>query len=306
MKGTATLKKSYSLNSGYGIFLIPGVIGFLVIIVIPFLINVYLSFTRWSGVGSPIWIGLANFQKAINDSAFWDSFKNNLGLLFVITTIPTIIGLLLAIILFDYIANKFGRGVANFFRAGFYLPQILPVAVAGIVWGWILQPDWGAFNSLLKAIGLGAAAHDWLGDKSTALLSVMAIMVWFQIGYPLVILMSAVQRVDPEITEAAAIDGASGLQRLWYITIPYIRPEIYVVVLTSMIYAFKLFGPIFVLTRGGPGTSTIVASYFSYKNFFENANVGYGATMSTVLTIVIMLITIVYIRLQTRQEAQGS
>ncbi len=134
----------------------------------------------------------------------------------------------------------------------------------------------------------------------------MAIMIWFQIGYPLIILMAALQRVDPDISEAAAMDGASGLQRLIYITIPFIRPEIYVVVLTTMIYAFKIFGPIFVLTRGGPGTATIVASYFSYKNFFENANVGYGATMSTVLTIVIMIITIVYIRLQTRQEAEES
>jgi len=267
---------------------------------------VYLSFTHWSGVGAPKWIGLANFQKAIGDSAFRDSFKNNLGLLLVITVIPTIIGLLLAVILFDYIAHKFGKGIANFFRAGFYLPQILPVAVAGIVWGWILQPDWGALNNLLKGVGLGSAAHDWLGDKSTAMLAVMAIMVWFQIGYPLVILMAAVQRVDPEISEAAAIDGATGIQRLLYITIPFIRPEIYVVVLTSMIYAFKLFGPIFVLTRGGPGTATIVASYFSYQNFFENANVGYGATMSTVLTVVIMIITVVYIRLQTRQEAQRS
>jgi raffinose/stachyose/melibiose transport system permease protein len=299
-------RKSYSLNQGYGVFLIPGVIGFMAIVIIPFLINIYISFTRWSGVGAPVWTGLANFQKAMGDSAFWASFQHNVSLLFAITTIPTFIGLLLAVILFDYVANKFGKSVANFLRAGFYLPQVLPVAVAGIVWGWILQPDWGALNNLLKAMGLSSLAHDWLGDSATALPTVMAIMMWFQIGYPLVILMSALQRLDPELVDAAAIDGASWLQRLFYVTVPLIRPEIYVVTLTTMIYTLKIFGPIYVLTRGGPGTATMVASYFSYKNFFENANVGYGATMSTVLTVVIMIITFVYVRLQTQQEAQES
>jgi raffinose/stachyose/melibiose transport system permease protein len=129
-------KKGISTNRGYAPFLIPGIIVFLFMIAFPFLTNVGISFTKWQGVGTPIWNGLANYQKAINDSIFWTSFENNLKIIITMITIPTLIGLLLATILFDYVAQKFGAGVANFFRAGFYVPQIIPVVVAAMVWSW--------------------------------------------------------------------------------------------------------------------------------------------------------------------------
>lgn len=294
--------KSSSLKKGYAVFLIPGIFMLLLFIVFPLLANIGISFTRWRGVGTPTWIGLANYKKAIGDSVFWGSFRNNLYLIFAMTVIPTIISLFLATVLFDYIADKFGKGVSNFFRAGFYLPQIIPVVVLGVVWRWILQPNWGALNWLLNFIGLNSLTHAWLGDRSTAMYSIMGMMVWFQIGYSLVIFMAALQRVDPQLYEAAALDGASWLQKFFYITIRLIRPEIYVVVLTTMIHALKVFGPVYVMTRGGPGRATIVASYFSFQNFFQRAAVGYGATISTVLTVIIILITIGYIKMQIRQE----
>jgi len=295
-------QKGFSLNKGYAPFLLPGVLLFLLLIVFPFLVNTYLSFTQWQGVGPPTWIGLANYQKALGDAAFWASFKNNLALIVAMVIIPTLLGLFLAAFLFDYIALKFGNRVSSFFRAGYYLPQIIPVVVAAVVWRWVLQPNWGVLNWVLTSIGLGALTRNWLGDASTALPSVMAVMVWFQLGYPLVIFMAGLQRIDPELYEAAGLDGASWFQRFRHITIPLLRPEIYVVVLTTTIAALKVFGPIYALTRGGPGTATMVASYFSYKYFFENANVGYGATMATVLTLLVIIITIVYIRVQRQQE----
>lgn len=293
-----------SLNRGYAPFLIPGGFMFLLIVVFPFLANIGISFTRWTGVGTPTWIGLTNYEKAIGDSAFWASFKNNLSLIVAMTIIPTIMGLFLATLLFDYVVDKFGKGVSNFFRAGFYLPQIIPVVVAGIVWRWIFQPDWGVLNWLLDSIGLNSLTRSWLGDASTALAAVGVMLVWFQIGYPLVVFMAALQRLDPELYEAASLDGASWLQKFFYITVYLIRPEIYVVVLTTTIHALSVFGPIYVMTLGGPGKATIVASYFSYQNFFERSAVGYGATMSTVLTVIIILLTAGYIRVQTQQEQQ--
>lgn len=297
-------KKRSSLNKGYVVFLIPGALLFLILIVIPFLVNVGTSFTKWQGVGTPTWIGLANYEKAFGDKIFWTSFKNNISIIIVMTTIPTFIGLLLATIFFDFVAKRFGAGVASFFRAGFYVPQIIPVVVAAIVWRWILQPNWGVLNWLLTSVGLDSLTQNWLGDRATALPSVMTMMIWFQIGYPLVIFMSALQRLDPELYEAASIDGASWLQKFFFITMPLIRPEIYVVLLTTTIYSLKTFGQIFAMTRGGPGTATYVASYFSYKYFFENSNVGYGSTMATMLTVIIILITIVWVRVQTQQEIQ--
>ena len=285
------------------VFLIPGFILFLALIIFPFLANFAISFTRWTGVRTPVWIGLTNYRKAIGDTIFWQSFENNLYLIITMVTIPTSIGLFIAAFLFDYIEKKFGNTVVSFFRAGFYIPQIIPVVIAGIIWRWVLQPDWGVLNWFLKSVGLNFMAHNWLGDSNTALLSVIAMMTWFQIGYPLVIFMAALQRVDPELYEAAAIDGATWFQRFFFISIQLIRPEIYVVVLTTTIFSLKVFGQIFAMTQGGPGTSTMVASYFSYQNYFQKANVGYGATMSTVLTVIIILLTVLWVRVQTSQEA---
>jgi raffinose/stachyose/melibiose transport system permease protein len=295
-------RKRYSPYKGLEVFLIPGLIVFLILIVFPFLSNFLLSFTRWTGVRTPVWIGLANYAKALTDKIFWVSFRNNLYLILSLTTIPTLIGLLLATILYDYISKEFGKGISSIFRAGFYLPQVIPAVVSALVWRWILQPDWGVLNYILKGIHLDVLAHNWLGDPKTALLAIIVTMIWFQIGYPMVIFMAALQRIDPELYEAASIDGASWLQKFTQLTIPLIRPELFVVVLTTTIFSLKTFGQIFAMTLGGPGTATMVASYFSYKNYFQNSAVGYGATMSTVVTFIIIILTIVWVRIQTRQE----
>jgi raffinose/stachyose/melibiose transport system permease protein len=133
----------------------------------------------------------------------------------------------------------------------------------------------------------------------------MAIMVWVQLGYPVVMFMAGLQRVDPEIYEAADLDGASWWQRFTKIAVHLIRPEIYVVLVTTTIAGLKTFGQIFVLTRGGPGNATLVPSYFSYKNFFEKAAVGYGSAIATVLTLIILVLTYVFLKVQTRDERIG-
>jgi raffinose/stachyose/melibiose transport system permease protein len=223
-------------------------------------------------------------------------------MIIAMVVIPTLIGLVLAAMLFDLIGKKFGGGVASFLRATYYLPQILPVVIAAIVIGWILRPENGALNVMLKAVGLGALQHNWLGSPDTALPSIMVIMVWVQLGYPVVIFMAALQRVNPELYEAAELDGANWFQRFRWITVSIIRPEIYVVTLTCTIAALKVFGPIYTLTRGGPGTSTIVPSYYSYSEFFQTQQVGYGATISTALTILIVIIAFFFIAAQNRAE----
>jgi raffinose/stachyose/melibiose transport system permease protein len=292
-------RKSSSLASGYWVFLLPGLVLFLLVIILPFLVTIGLSFTKWNGVTTPVFVGLANYSKALGDASFWASFRNSLAMVLAMVVIPTILGLLLAGLLFSFVAPRFGNRTASFFRAGFYLPQVMPVAIAGIVWGWILQQD-GALNSMLQAVGLGDFAHNWLGEGGTALLSIMGMMVWFQVGFPLVIFFTALQRMDPALSEAAALDGASSWQSFIHVTMPSIRPEIFVVVLVTTIASLKVFGQVYVLTRGGPGTSTLVPSYYVYQNFFEKANVGYGSAISTIMTIVIIILAAVFINIQSR------
>ncbi|HYD39774.1 MAG TPA: sugar ABC transporter permease [Anaeromyxobacter sp.] len=289
------------MHRGYGPFLVPGLALVALVVGLPFLTNVAVSFTRWTGVGWPRWAGLANYRRAFADATFWASFENNLVLLLAVTVIPTLLGLVLAVLLYDTVARRFGARPVAALKAGLYVPQVLPVAVAGIVWGWILDPGGGALNAALHAVGLGRFAGNWLGDPDTALPSIMGIMVWFQLGYPLVIFMAAVQRIDPQLLEAAELDGARWHHR-FHLVSHLVRPELLVVVLTTTIYALKLFGPIYVLTRGGPGNATIVPSYFAYQNFFEKARVGYGAAISTLMTLIILVLTALFIRAQHRQE----
>lgn len=292
-------------DRGYALFLLPGVLLSLVVIVVPLAMTVGVSFTRWSGVGDPEWTGLANYTRLFRDADFWASFAH-IGLLIIaMAVVPTLLGLVLAAVLSDYVAPAWGPRTASVLRAGFYLPQVIPVAVTGITWGWLLHPSYGTVNRLLDAVGLRALTRNWLGDPRYALYSVMAIMVWVQLGYPVVMFMAGLRRVDPELYEAADLDGASWWQRFRRITVHLIRPEIFVVLVTTTIAALKIFGQIFVLTRGGPGTSTLVPSYFAYKNFFERANVGYGSAIATVLTVLILALTVVFLRVQARDDPAG-
>ncbi|GIG22319.1 ABC transporter permease [Cellulomonas chitinilytica] len=283
-------------------YLIPGAVGFAVVIGIPFVQNVILSFQKWKGGMAPHhWVGLQNYQDLLQDEQFWTSFRNSISMIVAMVVVPTLIGLLLASVLFDYIGKTFGGRSATVLRATYYLPQILPIAVAGVLWNWILNAQTGAVNEILRSWGVENPPN-WLGSPTTAMPSVMLVLIWVQIGYPVVVFMSALQRVDPELYEAAELDGAGWWRRFRAITVPQIRPETFVVVLTCTVAALKVFGPIYVLTRGGPESSTLVPSYYSYLNFFDKSKVGYGAAVANVLTLVIVVVAAVILVLQARYE----
>jgi len=283
-------------------YLVPGLVGFVAVIGIPFAMNVWYSLHKWKGGLAPMtFIGVENYADLLHDEQFWTSFRNSVSMIVAMVVVPTLIGLVLAAVLFDYLGKKFGSRTAAFLRATYYLPQILPVAVAGVLWNWILNAQTGAVNEFLRSLGV-TNPPNWLGDPATAMPSVMLVLVWVQIGYPVVIFMSALQRVDPELYEAAELDGANWWRRFRAITIPQIRPETFVVVLTCTVAALKVFGPIYVLTRGGPEGSTLVPSYYSYLNFFDKSKVGYGAAISNVLTLVILVVAVVILVAQSRSE----
>ncbi|MFJ8491491.1 carbohydrate ABC transporter permease [Streptomyces sp. NPDC094038] len=289
-------------RDSYALFLLPGALAFLAVVITPFLMNTGVSFTDWQGVGSPHWSGLANYRELLHDTEFWASFRHSLFMVVAMAALPTALGLLLAATLFDYVGKHFGTRIAAVLRACFYLPQVLPVAVAGIVWSWILAPDDGSLNALLKAVGLGSWQQDWLGDPDLALYTVMGVLVWVQLGFPLVVFMAGLGRVDPQLYEAAELDGAGWWRRFRHVTLPQLRPEVYVVLTWCTIAALKVFGAVYVLTKGGPGGATDVPSYFSFTTFFEKTQVGYGSAISTVLTVIILALAVLGLKLQSRVE----
>ena len=285
-------------------YLIPGLLALLWIIIVPAIWNIYLSFTNYRGIRPPRWIGIDNWSRLIRDATFWASFRNSIWMIVAMVVIPILIGLILASLVFDVVQKRFGAKTASTMRAVYYFPQLLPISVAALVMGWIFRPENGALNAILKGLGLGRFQHNWLGSPDTALIFLMIIMIWIQLGYPLVIFMSGLQRVDPELYEAASLDGANWWQRFKVITLPAIKPEIFVVALTCTIAALKVFAPVYMLTKGGPGDSTIVPSYYSYTQFFQSQQVGYGAAISTALTIVIIVISVVFTNVQQRVEQE--
>jgi ABC-type sugar transport system permease subunit len=298
-----TARRGRRDGAPYLVYLVPSAALFAAVIALPFGMNIYTSFTNWTGVGPMKWAGLANYRQLLHDSEFWASIWHSVLLVAAMAIVPAILGLIVAAALFDVIGKRFGQRTASVLRACIYLPQVLPIIVAAIVWGWILDPQNGALNALLRDVGLGFLAHDLLGDPKTALLTVMAVLVWFQLGYPVVIFVAALQRVDPQLAEAAEIDGASWWQRLWRVTVPQIRPEIYVVLLTCTVASLRAFAWIFALTNGGPGTATQVPSYYSYQSFFTNLQVGYGSAIATVMTVIIICVSVIFLWAQRRKEA---
>jgi raffinose/stachyose/melibiose transport system permease protein len=303
-----TGRRTRSRNAGYWLYLIPMIAGTILIVLLPFAVNVFISLFRWKGGIAPMrWNGIQNYVDLLNDAQFWLAFKNTIFMIVGIVVIPTVLGLLLAAMLFDYIGREFGGRSAAFLRATYYLPQILPIAVAGFIWSWVLATQNGLLNSVIRAIGV-TSPPDWLGDPNIAIYAVMLMLIWLQLGYPVVIFMAALQRVDPELYEAASLDGAGWWRRFRAITVPQIRPEVFVVVITATVGALKVFAPVLILTGGGPEGSTIVPSYYSYRNFFELSKVGYGSAIATAMSIVIFLVAGVMLWLQRRgaREETGS
>lgn len=299
---TQAPRRTLTRQGPYWLYLLPLAAGFLTVVAAPFAMNVYTSLFHWKGGQAPMrWAGLENYATLLTDATFWRSFQNSLAMIVAITIIPTIIGVLLAALLFDYLGRRFGDRAIAVLRATYYLPQILPIAVAGFIWSTILNTRQGSLTLLLHGLGI-QQTPDWLGDPGVAIYSVMLMLVWLQIGYPVVIFMSALQRVDPKLYEAAELDGAGWWRRFQAITIPQIRPEIFVVVLTATIAALKVFAPILILTGGGPENSTVVPSYYAYRNFFELSRVGYGSTIATVMSIVIFIVATAMLAWQHRES----
>jgi raffinose/stachyose/melibiose transport system permease protein len=166
----------------------------------------------------------------------------------------------------------------------------------------LLSSQTGIINNVLKQIGLESWQQNWLGDASWAMVSITIVLIWIQVGYTVVIFMSGLARADQSVHEAAAIDGATWFQRFRIITLHQLAPEIGVVLLTTTVAALKVFAPVYVMTQGGPGTATTVPAYYSYFNFIQTSKVGYGAAVATVLAVLLIILALVILRFQNKQE----
>jgi len=276
------------------LFIGPVVLGTIIFNVLPLFPTLYASFTSWNGLGDPQWIGLANYQKLFSgrDPVLLVSLKNTVVFTVGYVPVAILVGLGLALL-----ANQQIRGIV-IFRALFFLPVITSVVAVGIVWRWIFSSPFGVLNWALAQIGI--VGPRWLGDPTWAMIAVIIVSVWQVMGYNMVILLAGLQGVPQELLEAASIDGAGRFRRFRHVTVPLITPTIFFLSIIAVINSFQVFGLIYVMTGGGPGSSTNVYVYYLWKEAFQLREMGYAAAMSWLLFVVILAVTLVQWRLGKR------
>jgi ABC-type sugar transport system permease subunit len=250
--------------------------------VYPLLDGLRLSFTNARlGRTQYVFVGLANYQRLLDDTRFHVSLWNT-AFYTAASTLPILaVPLLLAIVL------DRGLPLRTLLRSAFFFPFTLSVVTVGLTWLWLLDPVVGPFNYYLKALGI--PVRSWLADPATAMWAIILTTVWWVTGYYLVIYLAGLQDIPRELYEAAAIDGAGGWRRFWAITLPLLRPVLLVVLVTHVIGSFQVFGQVFILTLGGPGDATRTVVQHLYETAFQNFfHFGSASAMAWVLFAIIL------------------
>jgi multiple sugar transport system permease protein/raffinose/stachyose/melibiose transport system permease protein len=269
---------------------------FAIFVLWPLAQSMYYSLTKWNGLSDPEFIGLDNFSRLLSDPNFVRSFENTAVWLIVAVTVPTILGLLLAVLL-----DRPLRG-SRLYKSAFYLPITLSLVVVGQVWTWIYQPNWGLLNTVLEAVGLEDLTRAWLGDPQTALVAVMVAWCWQQTALALILFLAALTTVPQDLIEAAAIDGANARQQFTRIIVPLLRPATVVVITLAVINTLKGFDIVFVLTKGEPFHMSSNLAMLMYEETFFKYRMGYGAAIATALFALAIIVVIVYFRQSRASE----
>lgn len=264
--------------------LLPALILYLLFVVVPVFWSSYYGFFSWKGIGEMKFIGLDNYAEVIKDKIFWKSFVNNLYIVAYSVFGQVPIALLLAIVL---VRNSWFQ---RFVRASVFMPMVLSSVVIGLIWGYIYHPQIGILNFLLDTLGLSSWKLGWLSDPKIAMLSIGPPIIWSNIGPYLILFIAALQNIPSEMNDAAQMDGATGLLKLFKITLPMIWGTIKVAIILCISGSLKAFDLIFVMTRGGPANSTELLATYMYNNTFNIFRYGYGSAVSTSIVILSLIL----------------
>lgn len=278
-------------------FLLPSLIGFVIFTIIPLLASLGLAFTNYSGGFSAAFVGLDNFYNLLTDANFYNALWVTVKFLVVTVAMQMVLGFGFALLL-----NKPFHG-RNFYRSILYLPTILSSVAISLVFALILNPQSGPLNSFLVSLGL--PRQPWLTSSHTALGTIIMVTLWQSIGYYMVLFLGGLQTINPELYEAAEIDGANNLRKLFHVTIPLLSPTTFYCLTIAIINGFKVFDQIFIMTGGmaqggGPDGSTMVLVFKIYRDAFSSYQMGYASAESMVLLLIVLVVTIVQYRGQTK------
>lgn len=267
------------------LFVLPALLMYAVFVLLPLLLSIQYSLFRWDGIGPMTWVGLQNYKTVLGVPDLLGTIVNAFKLVVFFSFIPVALGLVVASIIHRVATGRFGAAA----RTVLFLPQVIPLVAAGIIWGWLLALP-GLVNQTLKAIGLGTIARAWLGDFDWALPSVGLIGIWVLLGFCTVLLLTGMTNVDPALYESARIDGAGWFTEFSKITIPLLRHEIGVCLTVTVIAALAAFDIVYVSTAGGPGNSTAVPGIQIYILAFTEQRIGLASALAVMLMLLVLLV----------------
>lgn len=266
-------------------FVLPALLMYAAFELLPLVMSFVYSFFRWDGIRPMVWVGLKNYATVFGVPNLLGTIVNAFKLVVFFSIIPVGLGLVLASIMRRVAEGRLGA-VA---RTVIFLPQIIPLVAAGIIWGWILALP-GQFNQILRFLGLGSITRAWLGDFDWALPAVGLIGIWVLLGFCTVLLETGMSKIDPSLYESARIDGSTWLQEFFSITVPLLRQEIGVCLTVTVISALSAFDIVYVSTAGGPGNATAVPGIQIYILAFTEQRIGTASALAVLLMVLVIIV----------------
>jgi multiple sugar transport system permease protein len=275
-----------------GFFLFPSLAGLLVFLIIPMLASLALTFYEWDPLIPTrfTFLGLENYRTLVNDADFWAALRHTLFFIGGYIPLVMVTGLGVALLMNQKLIGR------TFFRGAFFMPVISAWVAVALLWTWIFNPKFGIVNYLLGLIGITGPA--WLYDPTWAMPAIILTSVWKDTGFVMVLFLASLQSIPQEYYEAAALDGANPWAKFRYITLPLLSPTVFFTLIISLINSFQVFDQVWVMTGGGPAGSTSVLVEQIVNNSFRYGRMGYAATLSWVLFLIVFAVTIFQTRMQ--------
>lgn len=280
------------------LFLAPSLVLFAIFTAIPVISAFFISFTQWNLFNEVTWVGLGNYLELAKDEIFAKVLGNTAY--FVLVSVPVQIVLALACAL---VLNRGIKG-QTFFRVVYFLPVVTSTIAAALVWAWLFNSNFGLINAALSLVGV-TDLPKWMGSTRWAMPAIIIVSIWQNLGYAMVLFLAGLQNIGKDVHDAAALDGATGWDRFWHITLPLLSPTTFFVLVISIIGSFQVFELVLVMTKAGPANATNTLVYYIYQNGFQFYQMGYASAAAMVLFLIVLAFTLVQYKLQRRWVHYG-
>jgi multiple sugar transport system permease protein len=280
------------------LFLAPSLVLFAIFTAIPVISAFFISFTQWNLFNEVTWVGLGNYLALAGDEIFAKVLGNTAYFVLVSVPVQIVLALLCALVL--------NRGIKGqtFFRVVYFLPVVTSTIAAALVWAWLFNSNFGLINAGLSLVGV-TDLPKWMGSTRWAMPAIIIVSIWQNLGYAMVLFLAGLQNIGKDVHDAAALDGATGWDRFWHITLPLLSPTTFFVLVISIIGSFQVFELVLVMTKAGPANATNTLVYYIYQNGFQFYQMGYASAAAMVLFLIVLAFTLVQYKLQRRWVHYG-